>query len=73
MGLNFSRVKLLVGEKYWSLFTGYFFTDKVMMFLWDFLETATEGVLWETVFLEILQNSQKNTCANVFLWILQNL
>ena len=49
-------------------------------------EAATGGVLWEKVSLEILQNSQENTCASVsfslyqkrgsgtsvFLWILQN-
>ena len=28
-------------------------------------EAATGGVLWEKVFLEILQNSQENTCARV--------
>ena len=26
-------------------------------------EAATRDVLWEKVFLEILQNSQENTCA----------
>ena len=26
-------------------------------------EAATEGVLWEKVFLETSQNSQENTCA----------
>ena len=26
-------------------------------------EAATEGVLWKKMFLEILQNSQENTCA----------
>ena len=50
-------------------------------------EAATRGVLWKTVFLKILQNSQENTCARVshlinlqawalqavFLWILQNI
>ena len=47
-------------------------------------EAVTGGVLWQKVFLEILQNSQENTCARVsfliklgpgtgvFLWILQN-
>ena len=29
------------------------------------LEVATGGVLYEKVFLEILQNSQENTCARV--------
>ena len=33
-------------------------------------EAATGGVLWEKVFVEILQNSQENFTA--FLWILQN-
>ena len=28
-------------------------------------EAATEGVLWEKMFLKILQNSQENTCARV--------
>ena len=28
-------------------------------------EAATEGVLYEKMFLEILQNSQENTCAKV--------
>ena len=28
-------------------------------------EAATGGVLYEKVFLEILQNSQENTCAKV--------
>ena len=28
-------------------------------------EEATRGVLWKKVFLEILQNSQENTCARV--------
>ena len=37
-------------------------------------EAATRGVLWEKVFLEISQNSQKNTCARVsFLIKLQAL
>ena len=48
-------------------------------------EAATRGVLYKEVFLEILQNSQENTCARVsfliklqasgtgvFLWILWN-
>ena len=30
-----------------------------------YLEAATGGILWEKVFLEILQNSQVNTCARV--------
>ena len=29
------------------------------------LEAATRGVLWKKVFLEILQNSQENTCTRV--------
>ena len=29
------------------------------------VEAATWGVLWEKVFLAILQNSQENTCARV--------
>ena len=29
------------------------------------LEAATRGVLWKKAFLEILQNSQENTCARV--------
>ena len=28
-------------------------------------EAATIGVLWKKVLLEILQNSQENTCAKV--------
>ena len=37
-------------------------------------EAATEGVLWEKMFLKILQNSQENTCARVsFLIKLQAL
>ena len=31
------------------------------------LEAATRGVLWNKVFLEILQNSQENTCAGAGL------
>ena len=27
------------------------------------VEASTRGVLWKKVFLEILQNSQANTCA----------
>ena len=35
-------------------------------------EAATGGVLWKKVFYQILQNSQKNTCArNYFLIKLQ--
>ena len=35
-------------------------------------ETATGGVLWEKVFLEISHNSQENTCVRVsFLIMLQ--
>ena len=41
-------------------------------FLNIFSEAATWGFLWKKVFLEILQNSQENTCAGVFLWILRN-
>ena len=33
------------------------------LFLW--LEAATGGVLYKKVFLEILQNSQENTCGRV--------
>ena len=29
-------------------------------------ETATRGVLWKKVLLEISQNSQENPCAKVF-------
>ena len=29
-------------------------------------EAANRGVLWEKVFLEILQNSLENTCARAF-------
>ena len=38
VGVNFSRIKLLIGEKYWSplknwsLFTVFFFTNKVLFF-----------------------------------------
>ena len=32
-------------------------------------ETATKGVLYKKVFLEISQNSQENTCARVFFLI----
>ena len=32
---------------------------------YDFAEVATEGVLWEWVFLEISQNSQEGSCAGV--------
>ena len=36
-------------------------------------EAATEGVLWKKMFLEILQNSQENTCARAsFLIKLQD-
>ena len=28
-------------------------------------EAATEGVLWEKVLLDMMQNSQENTCARV--------
>ena len=39
-------------------------------------EAVTRGVLWKKMFLEILQNSQKSTCAGVsflikFTWGLQ--
>ena len=34
----------------------------------DHSEVATGGVLWEKVFLEMSQNSQKNTCARAALW-----
>ena len=35
-------------------------------------EAANRGVLWKKVFLEILENSQENTCATVsFLTKLQ--
>ena len=33
------------------------------------IEAATRGVLYEKVFLEILQNSQENACARVSFWI----
>ena len=37
-------------------------------------ETATWGVLWKEIFLEILKNPQENTCARVsFLLKLQAL
>ena len=40
----------------------------------SFLEAATRSVLWQKVFLEILQNSLENTCARVsFLIKLQAL
>ena len=32
-------------------------------------KATTRGVLQEKVFLEILQNSQENTCARVFLFL----
>ena len=31
----------------------------------DNTEVATRSVLWKKVFLEVLQNSQENTCARV--------
>ena len=37
-----------------------FFTDHVV------LKESTGSILWEKVFLEILQNSQENSCARVF-------
>ena len=40
--------------------------------LWSLQEAATEGVLQKKLFLEILQYSQENTCAGVFLCILRN-
>ena len=33
------------------------------------IETATRGVLWKKLFLEISQNSQENTCTRVFFLI----
>ena len=37
----------------------------VIMSVFLHSEAATRGVLWEKVFLEILQNSQETTCARV--------
>ena len=39
------------------------FTVKVSVFHGLWAVTATGGVLWEEVFLEISQNTQENTCA----------
>ena len=39
---------------------------RLFEFVWDIkvhTEAATRGVLYKKVFLEILQNSQENTCA----------
>ena len=34
----------------------------------DHSEVANGGALWEKVFLEMSQNSQKNTCARASFW-----
>ena len=48
--------------------------QKIIMSKQHITEAATEGVLWEKMFLKILQNSQENTCARVsFLIKLQAL
>ena len=41
-----------------------------MYFRFRLSEAATRGVLWKTLFLEVSQNSQENTCATVsfLLW-----
>ena len=40
-------------------------TNNLNTFIWinHKVEAATRGVLWKKVLLEILQNSQENTCA----------
>ena len=61
------------------------FWETNMILPYCFSETATGGVLWEKVFLKILQKSQENICVislqlyqkrdsgrGIFLWILQN-
>ena len=40
--------------------------SRFTVFCSEYTETATRGVLWKKVFLEILQNSKKNTCADFF-------
>ena len=53
-----SEFILLVQSKfYWKINVGFISPLKLIT------EAATCGVLWKKVFLEILQNSQKNTCT----------
>ena len=53
-------------EEIGNIFTYYYFFQSNLI---QKEEAATRGVLSKIVFLKILQNSQKNTCARVLFLI----
>ena len=79
MGLQNTKIYVLLDSEYaflWTEVAWISYNFCFLFFLMDLLTgisftleaVTTRGILWWKVFLEISQNSQKNTCASLFFW-----